>query len=80
MTRRDLVTLRTFEPADLGRWYARPEADLAWATEKAAFRIVRQYEAPVLDWCHLMILDLRDVHEPIGVVRKDQSWRRETTP
>jgi len=50
------------------------------AFEKAGFRIVRQYEAPVLGWCHLMILDLRPVQEPIGVIRKDQSWRREATP
>jgi ribosomal protein S18 acetylase RimI-like enzyme len=164
---RDLVTLRRFEPSDLGllarwlrephvaRWYARPETDLAWASnppsgggqaivgsggsevgylrwqrvaretldelglpeipansvdadilmsqeggvgrglgpaalralaaeirrdatvpmiglttelentrahrafEKAGFRIARQYDAPILGRCHLMILDLR---------------------
>jgi aminoglycoside 6'-N-acetyltransferase len=29
------------------------------AFSKAGFRIARQYEAPVLGWCHLMVLDLR---------------------
>jgi len=29
------------------------------AFEKAGFRIVRQYEAPGLRRCHLMLLDLR---------------------